>query len=96
MEGEVREICPIRVYTGSFRGHQCTKPVWKDGYCKIHHPESVKSRAEKSRQRRHEQWENNPLNKALKRIKELEEERDNLIKECEKYQQMLDAEPRDR
>lgn len=23
----------------------CTKPIWKDGFCKIHHPEAVAERA---------------------------------------------------
>jgi hypothetical protein len=40
--------CGKRVYAGSFTGHMCTKPVFKDGFCKTHHPDSVKARQEKS------------------------------------------------
>jgi hypothetical protein len=31
--------------------HGCKSKVWKDGYCKRHHPESVKARRKKSTQR---------------------------------------------
>ena len=45
----MRENCIEDVAdSGGFYFHKCTNPIWKDGYCKIHHPESVKKRQEKS------------------------------------------------
>ncbi len=29
---------------GSFHPHQCHKNIWKDGYCKQHHPETKEVR----------------------------------------------------
>ena len=40
--------CSKRVYSdGSFREHMCQSPHWKDGYCKIHHPETARARQAK-------------------------------------------------
>ena len=61
---------------GSFHRHQCTKSIWKDGYCKIHHPESVKKRQKESAKRWEQTLEMSPmrqLQKANEKIKELEE-----------------------
>ena len=33
---------------GSFQRHSCGRLIWKDGKCKVHHPESVQIRYEKS------------------------------------------------
>jgi hypothetical protein len=62
-------------YYGYHR-HQCCLPIWKDGKCKIHHPESKKAREEKSRIRFEENRKKQPwhlLMEANKKIKELEE-----------------------
>lgn len=32
---------------GSVLDRQCAKTIWKDGWCKVHHPDSVKKREEK-------------------------------------------------
>jgi len=54
---------------GSFHGYRCTRNVWKDDYCKTHHPDCVKERQEKAQKRYTE------------RIKELEAEIERL-KRC--------------
>ncbi len=42
--------CKYKVYPhdrwGAFHPHQCHKNTWKDGYCKQHHPDTVKARDE--------------------------------------------------
>ena len=47
--------CSTKVYPpdrwGAFHPHPCGKKEWKDGYCKIHHPESVEQRRKKSQER---------------------------------------------
>ena len=67
--------CKKKVYPrgmwSSFHGHQCTKPAWKDGYCKIHHPENVERRQEKSNKRWEEKRNNDPLLVSLKEIERL-------------------------
>lgn len=37
--------CNHRIWKG-FYSHRCTRKDWKDGYCKYHHPDSVKKRRE--------------------------------------------------
>ena len=63
------------------RAKQCKKRAWKDGFCKIHHPDNVNARRQKSEERYKEQWEQSPLaqlRRALDRIHELETAIDNL------------------
>ena len=45
-----KEKCKEKVSSGSFLGsrYQCSRKPVKDGYCKQHHPETVKARREKS------------------------------------------------
>ena len=38
---------------GSFHGHQCHRKIWKDGFCRQHHPDTVK---EKDKYK-HEKWD---------------------------------------
>ncbi len=59
---------------GGFYQHQCSRKSWKDGYCKTHHPDTVKDRQEKSDRRWREKMDNSPLTLAYKKIKELEAE----------------------
>jgi hypothetical protein len=72
--------CKKDVFEG-FNFHLCTRNSWKDGWCKQHHPESV----EKRKKEQSDKWEreriwqkensvNALLEKANKRIKELERE----------------------
>jgi len=61
---------------------QCSFKIWKDGYCKIHHPESVAIREAKKAKLYEEKQKNDPwniisiyrekLDKANARILELE------------------------
>ena len=73
--------CKNKVYPsgmwGSFQGHQCHRNIWKNGYCKTHHPDTVKVRDETRKEIWKQKQENNPillLQKANERIKELESE----------------------
>ena len=78
--------CKEHVFSGKqwdFRGHQCTRSAWKDGFCKIHHPESVKVRQEISMKRWDEKFENSTEQKLLERVKELEKENEELKKVME-------------
>ncbi len=60
---------------GSFHKYQCTRNIWKDGYCKIHHPETKKKRDELSQKRFNGKTLNNMrLKRANARIQELEAE----------------------
>ena len=84
-QGKIDETkCKEDVESPGFRGmfsHQCSRNVWKDGYCRIHHPDNVKIRQAKQDERREN---NNPyfimmdysdkLRKANERIAELEAE----------------------
>lgn len=70
------EKCAEKVFEG-FHFHRCNRNAWKDGYCKQHHPETVKARREASAKRYAEQQEKSPwrlLEKANARIAELEAE----------------------
>ena len=71
MSDETR--CCKRVYDSySLIGHPCTRKVWKDGFCKTHHPETVKARQEESTRRYKEKWDNSPINKLGKRCQQFE------------------------
>ena len=54
------ERCKQRVYDGSrmdFSGHQCTRKAVRDGFCNVHHPDSVKARQVASQKRYEENYE---------------------------------------
>jgi hypothetical protein len=74
-----KRVFPSGTY-GAFNGYQCHNKPWKDGYCKVHHPETVKARQEKSMKQREAKRENDPLTRAYKKIEELE----NIILELRK------------
>ena len=71
----LKERCKKTIYSrGSFRGDQCSKLIWKEGFCRIHHPESVKKRQEKSDRYFEAQRENSPyvrLSKEIGRLKSI-------------------------
>lgn len=79
MNGKCKEN--VSDHTG-FYFYPCSRKAWKDGYCKQHHPESVKARQEKSETLYREKLKNSPWtiaknltaeNAALKeRVRELE------------------------
>lgn len=41
----------------NWSNYQCQNNAWKDGFCKIHHPDTVKARRDKSAKRWEEKWE---------------------------------------
>ncbi|KKM21334.1 hypothetical protein LCGC14_1636420 [marine sediment metagenome] len=57
-----------------FHNHRCYRNATKDGYCWQHHPDKVAEREKLSKDIRKIKWENSPLNIAMRKIKELEEE----------------------
>lgn len=42
--------CKEKVWSG-WDFYQCSRKIWKDGYCKQHHPDSVKERRRKADER---------------------------------------------
>ena len=78
-----KEMVSPKERWGSFHQYQCTRKTWKDGYCKTHHPDTVKVRQEESRKRYEEKMENSEymkLKRANECIKELEAEVERLKK----------------
>jgi hypothetical protein len=67
-----RERCKDSVWDGWTR-RRCSRKAWKDGYCKQHHPDSVKRRREESERRYEERWRQNPVNQLSRRVKQLED-----------------------
>ena len=66
--------------------HQCYRKIWKDGFCKLHHPDTVKKRSEEKEKR----WEAKQktetwylLGKAYEKIDKLERENKKLKKRLE-------------
>jgi hypothetical protein len=47
------EKCKEQVSRDMWHTNRCYRNAWKDGYCKQHHPDSVKTRREAS----HAKWE---------------------------------------
>ena len=67
-----RDRCKERVYGGgTWNGHRCYRSPVKDGFCKQHHPDSVKARQEKSEAAAQKKRENSPLGGAMRTIREL-------------------------
>ena len=68
--------CKKHVYPqerwGSFHGHQCHRKVWKDGFCRQHHPETEETRTIEAQKRWQEKHDNDPLRVTLRRVKKLE------------------------
>lgn len=45
----MNERCQARVYPPhTFQGTYCSRKAWKDGWCKQHHPDSVRKRREEA------------------------------------------------
>ena len=70
--------CKQSVFSDScFNSYQCSRKIWKDGFCKQHHPDTIAERRDKSEQKFREQQKKSPwrlLKKAKERITELEAE----------------------
>jgi len=76
------EQCKKKIYR-DWSSSNCSRKAVKDGYCKQHHPDTVKERQEKSNARWNAKAENSDrakLNRALDTIEQLTKERDGLDK----------------
>jgi len=80
IEGQCKKIVWDK---GGWHSYQCRHKVWKDGYCKIHHPDSVKARQELSHMRWEQKREKDLLVLAHKKIAELQEKIEELEKKIE-------------
>lgn len=58
-------------FGGAFNRHQCTRKVWKDGYCKLHHPDTVAARNAKTLARQEESYRNSDWNQLRETKKKL-------------------------
>ena len=74
------EYCSEMIWEGMAR-YRCSRKIWKDGYCKQHHPDTVAERNRKADIRREAKWAeqkaNDPWRKlevANARIAELEKQ----------------------
>ena len=69
-----KERCKQKVADG-WHHYECSRNVWKDGYCKQHHPDTVAARQAKIEARYEEKWKQSApykLSQANKRITKLE------------------------
>ena len=74
-----RTRCKASVYeSGGWHLHQCLKKPWKDGWCKIHHPESEKKREETKQKRHEKQQANSPLTKLIAMLEQKDKLREAL------------------
>lgn len=64
-----KERCKETVWN-NFNNYQCSRNAWKDGFCKQHHPDSVKERERKTDER----WKQKQANSPWTRLKEAREE----------------------
>jgi hypothetical protein len=66
--------------------HQCYRKIWKDEFCKLHHPDTVEKR-EKEKEKRYKAKQKTEtwylLGEAYKKIKKLERENKKLKKRLE-------------
>ena len=68
-----KEKCKEKVFN-DYRYYSCSRWAVQDGFCKQHHPDSVKARRDKADARWEAKMESSPLSKAMRRIEELEAE----------------------
>lgn len=80
------EQCVAKVYPntrwGAFHPHRCTQKVWKDGFCKTHHPDSEEERRSKSIDKYKEKCMKEKETKKMQVLRGLTNEE--LINECKK------------
>lgn len=60
------------IYSG-FSAHQCSRNATVDGYCKQHHPDTVKARRAASSARADAKYQNSPIRRLMNRNAELKE-----------------------
>jgi len=83
---EEKPKCTHPVWVG-FRSRRCKHDVWRNGFCKQHHPETVRARRIARDNRWEERKKENPLfqlREARRKIEELEAEVIRLNRELEK------------
>ena len=68
--------------------HQCQRKPWKDGWCKQHHPDSVKKRREEQQQRWKQKQENTPARRVARRAEVMEKNYEELR---ERYNRLIVA-----
>lgn len=81
-----KEICKKQIMpNGSWRFRQCSRKAVKDGFCKQHHPETVKARQKAQDEAWRKKLENSPISKLkrendrlLDHIKQLEADNEDL------------------
>ena len=78
------EGCKQRIF-GDWNHYDCSRKAVIDGYCKQHHPDSVKKRREESDRKWSEKQANTPLSLALKKVKSLEADNALLKKDADAY-----------
>lgn len=54
-----------------YRPTQCSRSIWKDGYCRQHHPEAVEAREARSKAAFQKKLENSPYRKIARLSEEL-------------------------
>jgi hypothetical protein len=84
-----QEKCQRQLYRGTYHSSPCKRNVWKDGYCRIHHPETVAARHAKREARWEEEKKQSAwykLEQAEKRIAELEGDVKAMVEWLEKNQ----------
>ena len=59
---------------GIFHGYQCTRNIWRDGYCRQHHPDTKTARDEARRKAWDEKWEQRKANDPNRKLAEAQEE----------------------
>ena len=76
-----KDRCKKKVYPsdmwGGFHGHQCHRKIWKDGYCKQHHPNTVKARMDT----RDKRWAEEAKQRKATFTQEANEERQKMLDE---------------
>lgn len=80
------EQCRETIYRRNgmdFYGHRCTRKAVADGFCKQHHPDSVKAREAKSAAAYQAKRAADPLRLAQQEIDRLKQQRDRFSKEAE-------------
>lgn len=93
MTQEQVQTCKARMWRG-WRDTGCLRKAWADGYCKQHHPDSVKARQEAAEKRYEEKQKRSPwiqLGEAQKRIAELEAEVTGLRQRVEELRKEREA-----
>ena len=82
VEGRCKEKVFPKDLWGVFHSHQCSRNIWKDGYCKQHHPDTKKKREKEKDKRFKEKQKQDPwykLGRAQDKIKRMEKLVDELL-----------------